>query len=74
MIYVYLDMDTPRIIDSEEQFIDEMAFEGCQISAVPNLLGTETIMAAGTPPFSDAEVLANYRSLQMGVPLARTRH
>jgi hypothetical protein len=74
MRYAYVNMDVPEICATEEELIDRVAYEGCQLSMVPNLLGTETIVAAGAPPFTNKEILATYRILTTGGHLGRESH
>lgn len=73
-------MDAGHLCDSEEELIREIT-ESCggvgplpTMVAIPNLAGTETLVAAGHIDFDNPEALATYRHIQMGVPLVRTRH
>lgn len=80
MRFVYLNMDAGHLCDSEDDLTREIV-ESCggvgplpTMAVIPNLAGTETLVAAGHIEFTNAEALAVHRHIQMGVPIAGTRH
>ena len=81
---VFLNMDIPRICESEEELI-EMTIDTAQKAGIadtdmpymisaPNISTTKMIIAAGFKEFTQVEVTMTYNALLMGVPHARTRH
>lgn len=76
MKYVYLNMDSAALHGSEEELIAsfEAGPELPQMEAIPNLAGTETLIAAGHIPFDRSEALLVYRNIETGVSCARISH
>ena len=78
--YVYLNMDIPKLCNSEEDLINEMLEAGACMERdlfmvdAPNLGMTKMIIAAGITEFSRVEVTLTYNRLIMGAKYVRTRH